>query len=471
MRGVYFNYPKKYQFVYNRVMTLQWKSINNIDALKACLKQGDRGIPIGSRTSMVIPFEKIEAFVDQNFPQFNGSLWDLSGVPPQAELDGDVLKVRGHFTWQEAKSLCMASGRQIMTSPTEELAAILSGVATSATGERCFAHGTLRDQVESIRFVDSRGEEQELSRQNKLIDHPLFQEEAARDILRRYQKDYELYKGFKNAPFPRLEFETDLMSGFEGQLGVITEVHLQTIAKCNLTYIFLNLPRWDQDFAPHIEVFEKIQNYRDRVYSCEFIDHHSLGYLPEEMRPVVDGDIVFLEIDENSFEDVYESLLSQISSVNIEQMFEMSQAKCQELRVNIPRYVFESNQKMGVLKKGTDVQVRPGQFADLMALYKGMTQEGVPYTLFGHFGDAHLHFNYMPRPDQVDTCQKILEELYRKVIEMKGSPFAEHGIGLIKQPFIKGFYRPAQREMFSLLKNYFDPNNQFFPMGFMSLDG
>ena len=32
--------------------------------------------------------------------------------------------------------------------------------------------------------------------------------------------------GFKNAPFPRLEKETDLMVGMEGQLGVVPKLIL-----------------------------------------------------------------------------------------------------------------------------------------------------------------------------------------------------------------------------------------------------
>ena len=83
---------------------------------------------------------------------------------------------------------------------------------------------------------------------------------------------------------------------------------------------------------------------------------------------------------------------------------------------------------------------------------------------------THLHFNFMPRPDQVDLAQTELEKLYMKVLSMNGSPFAEHGIGLIKKKFINNYYQETHRKMFKLLKDKFDPENIFFPSGFMSED-
>ena len=52
---------------------------------------------------------------------------------------------------------------------------------------------------------------------------------------------------------------------------------------------------------------------------------------------------------------------------------------------------------------------------------------------------------------------------------MKGSPFAEHGIGLFKKKFMNDFYGDNQREMFGILKKKLDPKNQFFPSGFMNI--
>ncbi|MCR9204806.1 MAG: hypothetical protein NXH75_09525, partial [Halobacteriovoraceae bacterium] len=121
-------------------------------------------------------------------------------------------------------------------------------------------------------------------------------------------------------------------------------------------------------------------------------------------------------------------------------------------------------------KKGTDVQVKAESFQGLMEYYREMSKVGVGYNLFGHFGDAHLHFNYMPMPNQINTCQTSLENLYQWVKETKGSTFAEHVIGLLKKKFIKPYFEDTHYKMFSYLKEKMDPEEIFFPQGFMLMD-
>jgi glycolate oxidase len=74
----------------------------------------------------------------------------------------------------------------------------------------------------------------------------------------------------------------------------------------------------------------------------------------------------------------------------------------------------------------------------------------------------------MPTPEKNDFCNQQLEKLYQKVLEWHGSPFAEHGIGLLKKKFIGSFFSKNQRDVFLKLKKQFDPKGQFFPEGFMS---
>jgi glycolate oxidase len=146
----------------------------------------------------------------------------------------------------------------------------------------------------------------------------------------------------------------------------------------------------------------------------------------------------------------------------------MNPSRCRELRMSVPRAIFEANSRMGVMKKGTDVQVGVSDVEQLLNFYRSFTKHGVAYNLFGHFGDAHLHFNFMPMPDQENFCNIELTRLYEQVHAWHGSPFAEHGIGLVKKKFIAPFYSDHQKKVFRELKKIFDPRKQFFPEGFMS---
>lgn len=433
---------------------MKTKSFYSIPELVAHLKTGEPTLFHSSQTSTVIPFEKLEGLKQETL------LGNLSTLKGTLEMLSDRnLKVTGFVTWKEAKEFCLSKGREIMTSPTEELAGVLAGIATSCTGERSFGFKNLRSQIVELTYLDHNGEEQKLSAEKKL--------ECGVD-LSGYQKDFAHYKNFKNAPYPRMEYETDLMTGTEGQLGVISSAVLKTVEHFPETYIFMLLPRWEENFEPHLQIFNAVQNFREQVRACEFIDSNSLSYLPPEKNPGNNQDVVFLEIKKDDFETIYENLLSHLTLVNEDQIFEMNASKCRDLRVSVPRAIFEVNSRMGVTKKGTDVQVNAEKFRDLLMFYRTFATKGVPYNLFGHFGDAHLHFNFMPTPDKNDFCNEQLETLYAKVLEWKGSPFAEHGIGLLKRKFIAPFYNETEKTVFRALKKQFDPKGQFFPEGFMT---
>lgn len=434
---------------------MKTKSFYSISEVRDHLKTGEPTLYHSSQTSTVIPFEKLGGLLGPQTVMGN-----LSTIKGSLEmLSNGNLKVKGFVTWKEAKEFCLSKGREIMTSPTEELAGVLAGIATSCTGERSFGFRNLRSQIVELEYLDFSGAIHTLKADKKL--------ECGIDLTM-YQKDFSHYETYKNAPYPRLEFETDLMTGTEGQLGVIESAVLKTIEHFPETYIFMLLPKWEEDFRPHLEVFKAVQSFRSQVRACEFLDSNSLSYLSPDMNPGKDNDVLFLEIKKQEFEDIYENLLSHLTLINEDQIFEMNASKCRELRMSVPRAIFEANSRMGVTKKGTDVQVSAEKFIDLLTFYREMGNKGVKYNLFGHFGDAHLHFNYMPTPDKNDYCNEQLENLYKKVLEWRGSPFAEHGIGLLKRKFIAPFYNDHQKTVFRELKKKFDPKGQFFPEGFMT---
>ncbi|PIK14995.1 FAD-binding oxidoreductase [Halobacteriovorax sp. JY17] len=442
-------------------MKLNKLSPKSREELETHLKSKTPSFYHSSKTSTVIPYDHIESYLE-DLGVLEFTMVNLTELPTHMELDGEGnLTIEGPVTWQEAKAYCHSKGRDIMTSPTEELACILAGFATSATGERCFGFGTLRDQVISLEYLNSKAEVHTLSSKNKL---PINKE------LEEYQRSYNSFKDFKNAPFPRMEVETDLLTGTEGQLGVITKAILKTTVLEDRTFIFIKLPKWEENFSKHLEIFSKVQSFRDRIFSCELLDSNSMAVLPEEERIIESGDLIFLEVRSSAFESVYEDLISKFELITDEDMFEVPAAKSHRLRMNVPRFTFERNSRMGVVKKGTDVQVSPEKFPELLEIYKELSTLGIDYNLFGHFGDAHLHFNFLPDQTKVETCQEKLEELYRKVKSIGGSPFAEHGIGLIKQKFIADFLDPLHYVVFDQIKNEHDPENILFPMGFLNLN-
>ena len=441
-------------------MSLKKKRFNNIDELRTHIQSHDATFYYSSKTSTVIPYDKIESYIGDS----KLTMGDLSGLPAKMELlENSNLLVSGAVNWKDARDFLRSKGRNIMTAPTEDLALITAGAATSCTGERCFAFGNLRSQITRLQYLNYKGELIELSKSKDFHSKSVH--------LKDYQADYKKYQDFKNAPFPRFEKEIDLMIGTEGQLGVITEVELQTVPNWPVSHLFMLLPKWEENDEAHLEIIQKIQNWRQDVIVCEFIDSNAFSYLPKEEQPNQGMDAVFFEIKSDAFEKFYEEFIATLNHIDENNIFELSESKFHNIRASIPRHVFEVNSRMGVTKMGTDVQVRIDDFSKLLAIYRRFSElKDIRYNLFGHFGDAHLHFNYMPRPDQIQICQSEFEKMYAEVVAMNGSPFAEHGIGLIKQKYIKDFWNKNQFNLFHDLKNEHDPHQQFFPQGFMNLE-
>lgn len=441
-------------------MSLNKKRFHRISELQEHIKSHTPTFYYSSKTSTVIPYDKIESYIGDN----DLTMGDLSGLPSKMDLlSNGNLVVAGAVNWKDARDFLRSKGRNIMTAPTEDLALVTAGAATSCTGERCFSFGNLRSQITRLQYIDYKGEIRELSETNDFKSKSVH--------LKNYQEDFKKYQNFKNAPFPRFEKEIDLMIGTEGQLGVITEVELKTVEDWPVSHLFMLLPKWEEDDKAHLEILRKIQNWREDIIVCEFIDSNAFSYLPEEEQPNQGMDAIFFEIKTDAFENFYENFIATLTNIDENNIFELSEQKFHNIRASIPRHVFEVNSRMGVTKMGTDVQVKIEDFATLLAIYRKFTDlKEIRYNLFGHFGDAHLHFNYMPRPDQVKVCQQEFEKMYKKVVELNGSPFAEHGIGLIKQKYIKDFWGQHQFDLFKDLKQEHDPQNQFFPQGFMNLE-
>jgi FAD/FMN-containing dehydrogenase len=436
------------------------KTFYSFEDLISHLRAHQPSFYFSSQTSTVIPYDKLGTLLPWNKGDF--FLCDLSKLPTQMELkENGNLVLRGAVSWEEAKKFLRAKGRNLKTSPTEQLALITAGIATSCTGERCFGFGTMRSQVVKLKYLNFEGVEIELSRDQDFSSHSAN--------LKSYQEDFKTYQNFKNAPYPRFEKATDLMIGTEGQMGIVTEVEIETVENFDLTYVFMLLPKWEENYEAHMEIFHAVQPHRDSIMSCELLDANCMNYLKADEKLGENQDVIFLEVKTDKFEEIYGEVLCNLKNVSPDDVFEIAESKFHNVRAGVPRSIFEENSRMGVVKIGTDCQVSGDKFTDLLNFYREAAKIGVRYCLFGHFGDAHLHFNYMPSKEQSAQCLEEIQRLYNKVLEWKGSPFAEHGIGLLKQKYIKRFHGPHQLNLFHDLKKEHDPHNQFFPQGFMSL--
>ena len=99
--------------------------------------------------------------------------------------------------------------------------------------------------------------------------------------------------------------------------------------------------------------------------------------------------------------------------------------------------------------------------ADFEALIAG-NYPGFEVAIFGHIGDGNLHVNVM-KPDGMEKAAflaaagKLDEGMFELVRRHGGSISAEHGVGLLKKPYLHYSRTPAELTLLRGLKQLLDP--------------
>lgn len=95
-------------------------------------------------------------------------------------------------------------------------------------------------------------------------------------------------------------------------------------------------------------------------------------------------------------------------------------------------------------------------------------RKDLPLALFGHVGDGNLHLNTLPSPGMpretfVQQCAVADAELFALVQKHRGSISAEHGIGLVKKPYLHFGRSAAEVAVMRAVKRALDPENLLNP--------
>jgi FAD/FMN-containing dehydrogenase len=90
---------------------------------------------------------------------------------------------------------------------------------------------------------------------------------------------------------------------------------------------------------------------------------------------------------------------------------------------------------------------------------------------FGHIGDSNLHVTLDARSIPGVTVEEVDHALYGMVRDYNGSISAEHGIGLLKRPFLGYSRSPAELACMHAIKNALDPRGILNPGKVLPAEG
>lgn len=118
-----------------------------------------------------------------------------------------------------------------------------------------------------------------------------------------------------------------------------------------------------------------------------------------------------------------------------------------------------------------DLAVRVEQVPEFLADIDALVTDGYPdfeVCWYGHIGDGNLHLNIL-KPAALskeaffERCHQMSPRIFAAVAQRSGSISAEHGVGLLKQPFLSFSRSPEEIALMQQLKSVFDPDQILNP--------
>ncbi|MFH1519321.1 MAG: FAD-binding oxidoreductase [Candidatus Omnitrophota bacterium] len=360
----------------------------------------------------------------------------------------------------------------LRAAPTEDLAFVGGAIATSASGVRGFGYGSIRKYVKSLEVILTGGEIISLNRGRIISKVRHFDFEYGGRSFQFPLPSYQLPQVKSQAGyFVKDNMDLiDLFIGSEGTLGVITACRLN-LQKIPFS-IFDGLVFFPKEenalgFIAKIKTLKKKGALKPA--SLEFFDQNSLELLRDEYTfiPPAAAAVYFEQEVENmaSFDSlllkwqnlIEENGASPDQSILADTLKERE--KIFKFRHKLPQLINEFLREKKQVKVASDIAVPDDKFHQMYAFYKKIAGEAkIKYVNFGHIGESHLHFNFLPSNDQEGIkARSYLKRLCQKAVSLGGTVSAEHGIGKIKKPYLRVMYKESEIKEMAAVKKYFDP--------------
>lgn len=405
----------------------------------------------------------------------SGNVISLSKLNSSLEIDKVNMTVTASagIILRDLQEFCENNGFFFAPDPTETLCQAGAVVATNASGAKSYKYGATRNSVLELDVVLPCGDSLTIKRGEIFANGNTMKFNSASGknfifpIPDIQMPNVKNSAGYYSKPGMDL---IDLFIGQEGTLGIIT--------KCKFSIhplpesLFSCLAFFDDaaDSLNFIKYFKSDENTSLSPRALEFFDGNALRFLSGDY-PVCAGDYASaVWFDEESTNADFDTLTDKYISVlnsfncnenNILPAFDSkTHLLIKEFRHAISYKINEYVASKGLRKLGTDTAVPIEYFTSFYFSCQNIAEKsGLNYVSYGHFGDSHLHLNFIPENDsQFELGKSLYKEICKLAVQMKGTVSAEHGIGKTKTDYLEMMYGKQGMKEFARLKKVLDPN-------------
>lgn len=314
-------------------------------------------------------------------------------------------------------------------------------VATNAGGIKVIRYGMTRDWVVGLKVVTGTGELLELNA-------GLIKNNAGYDLRH-------------------------LLIGSEGTLGIIVEVTMRLCrAPTDLAVMVLGVPDMPSIMSTLAEFRQHIE-----LTAFEFFSEAALQKVvahQDVQRPFTEPCAYYalLEFEQTSGAEMEQAMglfehcvmqgwvLDGVVSQSVAQARNLWRLR-EDISETISRWTPYKN----------DLSVVVSKVPRFLTAVEELVTAAYPdfeIIWYGHIGDGNVHLNIL-KPEHLSIadfarqCGEVSKGVFEIVREYKGSVSAEHGVGVLKKPYLPYSRSPLEIELMRAIKRSFDPNGVLNP--------
>ena len=393
-----------------------WASANGVGLVPSGGRTGLSGGAVAANGELVVSFERMNRVLD-----FNAIDRTLT-VQPGIALEAVQKTAREHGLIYPVDFASRGS------------CSIGGSIATNAGGIRVIRYGNTREWVAGLKLVTANGELLELNR-------GLIKNSSGYDLRH-------------------------LVIGAEGTLGFVVEATLRLTDPPPASQVMLfAVP----EMAALMQVYA-VCRARLTLSAFEFFTDRALHHVVAHgaKRPFADDSphYVITEFDAGNEAQQQAALevFEQCTNAGWVTDGVMSQSDAQAAALwKLREGITESLAPHRPYKNDIAVRISavPAFIAEMHAL---LAREYPDFDVvwFGHIGDGNLHINIL-KPDSLDDsdfvakCDRVTKLLGETLARHGGSISAEHGIGLVKKPYLSSTRSAAEIALMRSVRSAFDP--------------
>jgi glycolate oxidase len=260
---------------------------------------------------------------------------------------------------------------------------------------------------------------------------------------------------------------TQLITGSEGTLGVITEIILKLVplpeGKKAMRVIFNDLDNAARAISSIMVsgVVPSTMEFMDNYFICAVEEMIHAGFPMDAACMLlieVDGPLSTLDGQTASITKVCNDLGAR--EVRIANSTEEAEELWKARRLSLNALSRKAKSRLS-----GDPAAPIDRLPQCLAKLKDLEKEyGITITTYGHAGDGNLHPCFLfNSPEEKEKAIKARNAFYEYIVTIGGTVSAEHGVGREKIKYIEQQLGKPQLALMAGIKKVFDPNNILNP--------